>query len=36
MKKIFMFCMAGALALAATSCDDKDDKDDKGGGIPVR
>lgn len=26
MKKIFMFCMAGALALAATSCDDKDDK----------
>lgn len=28
MKKIFMFCMAGALALAAASCDD----DDEGGG----
>lgn len=33
MKKIFMFSLAGALALAATACDDKDDK---GGGIPVR
>lgn len=29
MKKIFMLCLAGALALAATACDDKDDK---GGG----
>ena len=33
MKKIFMLCLAGALAMAATACDDKDDK---GGGIPVR
>lgn len=33
MKKIFMLCLAGALALAAASCDDKDDK---GGGIPER
>lgn len=33
MKKIFTLCLAGALALAATACDDKDDK---GGGIPVR
>lgn len=33
MKKIFMLCLAGALALASTACDDKDDK---GGGIPVR
>ena len=29
MKKIFMLCLAGALALASTACDDKDDK---GGG----
>lgn len=29
MKKIFMFCLAGALATAAASCDDKDDR---GGG----
>lgn len=29
MKKIFTLCLAGALALAATACDDKDDK---GGG----
>lgn len=27
MKKIFLLCMAGALALAATACDD----DDRGG-----
>lgn len=33
MKKIFMLCLAGALALATTACDDKDDK---GGGTPVR
>ena len=33
MKKIFMLCLAGALALASTACDDKDDK---GGGIPVK
>lgn len=26
MKKIFMFCLAGALATAAVSCDDKDDR----------
>ncbi len=26
MKKIFMFCLAGALATAAASCDDKDDR----------
>lgn len=32
MKKIFALCLAGALALAATACDE----DDKGGGIPVR
>lgn len=29
MKKIFMFCLAGALATAAAFCDDKDDR---GGG----
>lgn len=29
MKKIFMFCLAGVLATAAASCDDKDDR---GGG----
>lgn len=33
MKKIFALCLAGALAMAATACDDDDDK---GGGIPVR
>ena len=33
MKKIFMFCLAGALATAAASCDDKDDR---GGLIPVK
>lgn len=33
MKKIFMLCLAGAFAMAATACDDKDDT---GGGIPVR
>ncbi len=27
MKKIFTLCLAGALALAATACDDDDDKD---------
>ena len=32
MKKIFMFCLAGVLATAAASCDDKDDR---GGVIPV-
>lgn len=26
MKKIFMFCLAGALATAAAFCDDKDDR----------
>ncbi len=33
MKKIFMFCLAGALATAAASCDDKDDR---GRVIPVK
>lgn len=33
MKKIFMFCLAGALATAAAPCDDKDDR---GGVIPVK
>ncbi len=33
MKKIFMFCLAGALATAAAFCDDKDDR---GGVIPVK
>ena len=33
MKKIFMFCLAGALATAAVSCDDKDDR---GGVIPEK
>ena len=33
MKKIFMFCLAGALATAAASCDDTDDR---GGVIPVK
>lgn len=30
MKNIFTLCLAGALALASTACDDKDDKE--GGG----
>lgn len=35
MKNIFKLCLAGALALASTACNDKDDKDDKeGGGNP--
>ena len=33
MKKIFIFCLAGALAKAEASCDDKDDR---GGVIPVK